>query len=235
MDELLYKKSVVREYFESLVIAAIFALFIRTFVIQFSQIPTGSMEDNLLVGDHIIYNRSIYAPKAFPFENYIIPTSEIRRDDVIVFKFPEDLSKDFIKRVIAIPGDTIEIRDKVVYLNGKKVEETFVYHKDSKIYRKNFNYPPSLIQRDNMPLFTVPEDSYFVMGDNRDNSHDSRYWGVVSRKYIKGRALLIYWSFETRSGSHIYRGLLPKLKQLGETVWYFFVRTRWERTFKLIH
>jgi signal peptidase I len=234
MNEALMKKSVVREYFESLVIAAIFALFIRTFVIQFSQIPTGSMEDNLLVGDHIIYNRSIFAPKEFPFEKYIIPSADIRRGDVIVFKFPEDLSKDFIKRVVGIPGDVVEIRDKIIYLNGERLDEPFVFHKDSKIYRREFNYPPSLVKRDNLEHFRVPEEAYFVMGDNRDNSHDSRYWGVVPRKYIKGRALLIYWSFETKSGSHIYRGLIPKIRQLGETVWYFFVRTRWERTFQLI-
>ena len=108
-------------------------------------------------------------------------------------------------------------------MNGQKLDESYIQHAT---LSKEFG---------DVKKVRVQPNKLFVMGDNRDNSHDSRYWGVVSRKYIKGRALLIYWSFETRSGSHIYRGLLPKLKQLGETVWYFFVRTRWERTFKLIH
>src|SRR5262245_20683328 len=187
------KKSVAREYFESLVIAVALALFVRTFVFQAFKIPTGSMEKNLLIGDHLIVNKMVFAPTVSRVEHAIMPTREIRRGDVIVFKFPEDPERDFIKRVIGLPGDRIELHRKKVVVNGQPLDEPYV----------QFLEPPSAegpVKHDDVreeygPV-TVPPDQFFMMGDNRDNSQDSRYWGFLPRSYVKGKALFIYFSFK---------------------------------------
>jgi signal peptidase I len=196
------KKSVPREYFESLVIAVALALFVRTFVFQAFKIPTGSMEPNLLVGDHLIVNKMINAPTMIGLERAILPGRDVRRGDVIVFKYPEDPERDFIKRVIGLPGERLELRRKKVYIDGKPLDESYTH----------FLEPPSPegspkkddVREEYGPV-TIPAGQYFMMGDNRDNSQDSRFWGFMPRSYIKGEALFIYFSFkEGGSVSHLF-------------------------------
>lgn len=183
------KKSLLRENVEAIVIAVILALFIRTFVVQAFKIPSGSMLQTLQIGDHILVNKFIYGVK-LPFINKtIIPLTEPEYEDIVVFKYPVDPSKDFIKRVIGVEGDTIEIRNKELYRNGKAVGKN-----DYAIYTESKKY---ISEGDNLGPIVVPRDSLFVMGDNRDNSHDSRYWGFVPLKSVKGKALIIYWSWNS--------------------------------------
>ncbi|RLB19027.1 MAG: signal peptidase I [Deltaproteobacteria bacterium] len=179
------KKSLFREYAEAAVIAIILALFIRTFVVQAFKIPSGSMEPTLLVGDHILVNKFIYGVKLPIIRKTIIPISTPHREDVIVFIFPLDKSKDFIKRVIGLPGDHIEIVGKKIYINGKLFRDTHAHYTSESSVREKSRFGP----------ITVPEGHLFVMGDNRDHSYDSRYWGFVPMKSVKGKAFLIYWSW----------------------------------------
>jgi signal peptidase I len=188
-----FKKSTAREYTESIIIAVILALFIRTWVVQAFKIPTGSMENNLLVGDHLLVDKFAFAPTLSSFERMFLPVSHIKRGDVIVFKYPQEPDRDFIKRVIGLPGEKLEMKRKVVYINDKPLTEPYVH----------FNLPLSPagkseindIREDYGPVI-VPADAYFMMGDNRDNSADSRVWNFLPADYIKGKALLIYWSYE---------------------------------------
>ncbi len=193
-----YKKSTLREYFESIVIAVILALFIRTFVVQAFKIPTGSMENNLLIGDHLLVNKFVFGPTASGVERRVLPITDIRRGDVVVFKYPEDPERDFIKRVIGLPGETLELRHKRVYINGRGLDEPYVHflQPPSDAGPGDADYTPYDV-RENYGPVTVPPDHYFMMGDNRDNSQDSRYWGFLPRAFIKGKALMVYWSFES--------------------------------------
>jgi signal peptidase I len=190
-DKVIPKKSKgrLRENIEAILIAVLLALFIRTFVVQAFKIPSGSMKDTLLIGDHILVSKFIYGVK-IPFaQATIIPISNPKRGDIVVFRYPEDLKKDFIKRVVGIGGDMIEIKNKKVYVNKKWVNADFVKHTDPHIF------PGQISQRDNFGPVTVPKNALFVMGDNRDNSHDSRFWGFVDLKEVKGKAFMIYWSW----------------------------------------
>lgn len=185
------KKSTLRENIEAIIIAVILALFIRTFLIQAFKIPSGSMKNTLLIGDHILVNKFTYGVK-IPFTDgkTLISLKDPEPRDIVVFKYPEDPKKDFIKRVIGVAGDTIEIKDKKLYVNGNLQEdESYAIYKDPKIIPGHFTV------RDNLGPITVPENSLFVMGDNRDNSHDSRFWGFVDLKAVRGKAFLIYWSW----------------------------------------
>ncbi len=165
--------------------ALLLAFLLMTFVIQAFKIPSGSMKNTLLIKDHLFVLKFIYGTR-IPFTDTIIcPLKAPERGEVIVFRYPLEPSKDFIKRVIGVGGDKIEIKNKKVYLNGELLHEPYVIHTDPYIYRS----PP----RDNFGPLIVPEGHYFVMGDNRDESADSRFWGVLSRKYIKGKALFVYW------------------------------------------
>ena len=219
------KKSVAREYLESIVIAVILAFFIRTFVVQAFKIPTGSMEENLLIGDHLLVNKFVYAPTESAIERAILPVDEIKRGDVIVFKFPEDPERDFIKRVIGLPGETVEVRDKKVYVNGTALDEPYAHYLS--ILENEFQEVTLSDVRERYGPVTVPAAQYFVMGDNRDNSQDSRYWGFLPRDYVKGRALVIYWSWETAGPAAHERGPLSGITGL-------FTRTRWGRMFRQI-
>ena len=183
------KKSVFREYAEAAVIAILLALFIRTFVVQAFKIPSGSMEPTLLVGDHILVNKFVYGIK-LPFTNKtLVSISEPQRDDVIVFVYPVDKSKDFIKRVIGLPGDRIEIIGQKIYINGEHYDDKNGFYsnrgKASGRYSGKANFGP----------VTVPEGHLFVMGDNRNHSYDSRFWGFVPTNSVKGEAFIIYWSW----------------------------------------
>jgi len=185
------KKRLLREYTEAIITALILALVIRAYVVQAFKIPSGSMLPTLLVGDHILVNKFIYGTK-IPFsDRRVLIFKKPERGDIIVFKYPENPKKDFIKRVIATEGDAIEERDKTVYVNGKTGKEPYSQHSDKDI-RPGGNDP-----RDNFGPITIPEGKVFVMGDNRDQSYDSRYWGFVDLKEIKGKALIIYWSWDT--------------------------------------
>ena len=206
MSQAAFKKSVVREYFESLVIAVVLALFIRTFVVQAFKIPTGSMEPNLLIGDHLLVNKFVFGSYLSPVESTLLPMRDIARREVIVFKYPEEPERDFIKRVIGLPGDQIEVRHKRVYVNGNMLDEPYAHYIEPPPPVSHEAEPrdrPSLSgdRRDSYGPVTVPPKHYFVMGDNRDNSQDSRYWGFLPREYVKGRALVIYWSYEAEAGN----------------------------------
>lgn len=208
------QKSVVREYAEALIIALILALLIRTFIIQAFKIPTGSMEPTLLVGDHLLVSKfsyGIHIPNEIPFvagpqfRDIHLFASAPERGDIIVFRYPRDPSKDYIKRVIGLPGETIQIIQQRVYINDKLLKEPYAHH----------TQPPSLLipGRDNMPPLRIPEGHVFAMGDNRENSSDSRVWGVLDLKNLRGKAQWIYWSWDSdhsdlrtdRLGDSVYR------------------------------
>jgi signal peptidase I len=227
-----FRKSTIREYAESIVIAVILALFVRTWVVQAFKIPTGSMENNLLIGDHLLVNKFVFGPTASRIERALLPVRDVRRGDVIVFKYPDEPERDFIKRVIGLPGETLELRAKKVYIDGQPLDEPYVH----------FLQPASESQevtsfdvRENFRPVRVPEGFYFVMGDNRDNSQDSRYWGFLPRHYIKGRALMIYWSYESGREDYLEEGVGATAKRLFSVVTHFFTKTRWERLFHQIH
>jgi len=203
------KKSVVREYFESLVIAVSLALFVRTFVFQAFKIPTGSMEPNLLVGDHLIVNKMVFAPTATGFERAILPHRDIHRGDVIVFKFPKDPTRDFIKRVIGLPGDQLELKRKKLYINGQELSEPYV-HFLAPLSPESDKRSDDL--REEYGPVTVPANQYFMMGDNRDNSEDSRYWGFMPASYVKGQALFIYFSVGESIGDVQWKRLLNRVR-----------------------
>jgi signal peptidase I len=186
-------KSKTREYVESLIIAAIIAFFVRSFVIQAFKIPSSSMEPTLLIGDHLLVNRLSYVMK-IPFTDKVIfSLGDPKKNDVIVFRYPVEPDKDFIKRVIATPGDTVEIKDKVIYVNGTRIDDKWGYYSDTLILPQNVN------PRDNFGPLKVPKDAYFVMGDNRDRSLDSRFWGIVPKDNLVGRALILYFSWNGKS------------------------------------
>lgn len=189
------RKSTVREYIEAILIALLLALFIRTFVVQAFKIPSGSMKNTLLVGDHILVNKFIYGIKNPLNGNTWIPFKEPEKKDIVVFKYPVNPKQDYIKRVVGVEGDIIEIKDKKVYVNGVPLEEEYAIYLDKKIL------PESLQPRDNMGPITVPDNSLFVMGDNRDNSYDSRFWKFVDLKAVKGKAFIIYWSWDKENFS----------------------------------
>ena len=189
----LQKKGVLRENIEAIIVAIVLALFIRTFVVQAFKIPSGSMKQTLLIGDHILVSKFIYGVK-LPFSDItVIPIKKPKRGDIIVFKFPEDPKKDFIKRVIGVAGDVVEVRNKQVYINNMLLNHDHGIHTDPRII-------PGVFQpRDNFGPVTVPPASLFVMGDNRDHSYDSRFWGFVDLKAVKGKAFIVYWSWDNGS------------------------------------
>ncbi len=184
-------KNKVKEYAEAIIIAILIALFIRAFVVQAFKIPSGSMERTLLVGDHILVNKFIYGVKIPFLRSTIIPVKEPKRGDIVVFIYPQDRSKDFIKRVIAVGGDTIEIKNKEIFINGSLYKDNFGIYDDPVIM------PGAMQPRDNMGPLQISPGTVFVMGDNRDKSYDSRFWGVVDLKDIMGEAFMIYWSWDS--------------------------------------
>ncbi|MDE3154682.1 MAG: signal peptidase I [Acidobacteriota bacterium] len=229
-----FQKSTGREYFESIVIAVILALFIRTFIVQAFKIPTGSMENTLLVGDHLLVNKFIFGPTDSSLERALLPMREPRRGDIVVFKYPEDPTRDFIKRVIGLPGETVELRNKRVFVNGKELTEPYVHFLEPPTGPPGQAETTAFDVRENYGPVTVPAREYFVMGDNRDNSEDSRYWGFLPRDYIKGKATLIYWSYEATSEDYEETGVGQSVKGLASVLVHFFTRTRWDRVMRQV-
>ncbi|MEA2195777.1 MAG: signal peptidase [Solirubrobacteraceae bacterium] len=228
------EKSLLREYLEALLIAVVFATFARTWVVQAFKIPSGSMEKNLLIGDHILVNKFIYGPAVSPLEERLLPIRKVRRGDVVVFKYPEDPSRDFIKRCMGLPGDTMKMIDKDLYVNGRRVNDSsFTWYADAESYPRDLFFHPKRV-RDNFGPKTVEPGHYFCMGDNRDNSNDSRFWGTVPEANLKGRALLVYWSFASPDEAVDWPGYQGKVRQLGRVALNFFTRTRWDRTFRIV-
>jgi signal peptidase I len=222
------------EYTQAAAIALIFALFVRTFLFQMFKIPSASMEDTLLVGDHVLVNKFVLTPEALPFERQFLPLSEVRRGDIIIFRYPHDPQQDYVKRVIGLPGDTLKIINQVVYVRpaGEKgftaLEEPYTVHKHPG------EVPDSL---NNFGPVDVPQGQYFAMGDNRDDSLDSREWGFVPRQNIVGRAVLIYWSFDGVGPD----GTLALANQgdtgfarLLHSTTAIFRYTRWERSGRIV-
>jgi signal peptidase I len=201
-------KSALREYVEAVVLAIVLTVVIRGLVVQAFRIPTSSMEDTLLVGDFLFVNKMVYgseidvsaAGRQLVYHRFP-PIGEPKPGDVVVFRYPDDPARDFIKRCVAVGGQTVEIRDKVLYVDGQALEEPYVEHKDPRVL------PRATSTRDNFGPYVVPQDHLFMMGDNRDNSHDSRFWGALPRKLVKGKAMFLYWSWDADRR-------LPRLERL---------------------
>jgi signal peptidase I len=237
------------EFMASLAGLLIIVLFIMTFVLQNFEIPTSSMEDEMLIGDHVFVNREQFAPPTH-WMGPLLPYRDIRRGDVVVFLSPEEKGLFVVKRVIGIPGDRIHLRDGAVYRNGQKLDEPYVEHKVGNYdpYRDNFPaVPPSemygVTSEDwqlTLPSYVqgedvvVPPNSYFGMGDNRDVSKDSRFWGFIPKDNVIGRPLFVYWSFVTPPDQYLKRDMSDRLGFMAHTVVHFFDQTRWSRTLRIV-
>ncbi len=226
----------VREYFEALLIAGIFLGFTNTFLVKTFYIPSGSMEDTLLIGDHLFVNRYLFGPAPSSWVNALTPNREVERGDIVIFRSPENPTTDLVKRCVGLPGDEIRIVDKELRVNGVAVNDKgYALHRDSNRTFPNRRYlDQKSRKRDNFGPHLVKENHYFFLGDNRDFSYDSRYWGDVPRHYLKGRALMIYWSFGGETPDGQWNGWTSKLNQVGRTGSGFLTQTRWSRSFHLV-
>ncbi len=238
------------EYAESLLVTVILALFGTTFVVQAFKIPSQSMEQTLLIGDHLLVNKFIFGGQRKWYEK-ILPYRPIRQGDIIVFKFPYDEHPHYVKRVIGTPGDRVKIVDQQVYVNGKPRSEPYVVHDPgapSDSYGDNFppnsHFLQSTVRRewaDQIMKYVqngelvVPPDKYFAMGDNRERSWDSRYWGFVDRDAIMGRPVLIYWSVDSTSADYSDRTFFGRLVGMVDTLIHLPTRTRWGRMLHTVH
>jgi signal peptidase I len=236
------------EFVASLAEVLVTGLFIITFILQAFEIPSSSMEDTLLIGDHVFVNREQFAAPA-RWIGPLMPYREVKRDEIAVFLSPEQPGLFLVKRIIGVPGDRIHLRDNVVYRNGVKLDEPFVRHK-----REPNPYTDSFPAVQPSPMFgvrndkwaeempshivgediVVPPDSYFAMGDNRDVSYDSRFWGFVPRKNMIGRPMFIYWSFDTPENQYELRDMSDRIGFLAHTILHFFDKTRWSRTLRVV-
>ena len=226
-----YRKSTAREYFESIVIAVILALFVRTWIVEAFTIPTGSMEHNLLVGDYLLVNKFVFSPSVSGAERFLLPQGTVSRGDIIVFKFPRDPGRDFIKRVIGLPGETLEVREGEVHVDGAPLDEPWLRQPGTASAAGAAVIP----RRDNHGPVAIPAGHYFMMGDNRGNSEDSRVWGVLPHEHIKGRAVVLYWSYDSGSPVVIPEpGIGPALRRIGSMATHFFTRTRWDRMLRQV-
>ncbi len=224
------ERSTFREYFELIAETAVFVFFVMTFVVQAFQIPTGSMEPTLLIGDFLLVDKFMYVQPQFAWEEKILPMRKMKRYDIVVFKYPEDLSKDFVKRVIALEGENVEIKDKQVYINGQPILEEHKVHNDSQVHSEEGYYHYNDTIRDNFGPVEVPPGYCFVMGDNRDSSYDSRYWGFLSLDNIKGRPWVIYFSYRAEKDAYLKTDLRERLKKFVN----FILKARWRRIFHLV-
>jgi signal peptidase I len=224
-------QSLAREYFELIAETAVFVFFVMTFIVQAFQIPTGSMEPTLLVGDFLLVNKLVYSNPQFSLEKAILPRRDIRRQDIVVFKYPKKLTNDFVKRIIALEGEKIEIKDKQVYVNDQPISESYKVHNDSQVLSKNGYYRYDDTIRDNFGPVVVPPGHCFVMGDNRDNSQDSRYWSFLPMSYVKGKPWLIYFSYQAERDAYLKTSLSERLKKIVS----FIPKARWSRMLRVVH
>ncbi len=238
------------EYLESLLVTVILALFGTTFIVQAFKIPSASMEGTLLIGDHLLVNKFIFGGRGAWYEK-LLPYRPLERGDIIVFKYPFADHQHFVKRVIGLPGDRLKIEDQRVYINGKALSEPYVVHDSIGYDPLNYAFPPKGNQLYFNPLIPewaheirkyvhgdeiiVPPGKYFAMGDNRDRSQDSRYWGFVDRDAIMGRPFLIYWSVEASSADYGQSTFLQRLKSVVDTLLHLPQRTRWSRMLRTVH
>ena len=248
------KKSSLRDTFESLVVTVILAVFGTTFDVQAFKIPTGSMENTLLIGDHLLVNKFAFARQVGALR-HLEPYREPQRGDVLVFKFPgsgeeaQEPGEHFVKRVIGVPGDRIRVIHRQVFRNGQPLSEPYVHHDYPGEVRPADDFPPpsaaylsgattewagsieSYVEDGDL---VVPPGEFFVMGDNREHSWDSRFWGFVPRELVSGRPLLIYWSFETPEQEYLQTSVGDRIAQTADLLIHFFTRTRWRRTFRIV-
>jgi len=229
-------RSVWREYAEALLIAAIFLRFTNVFVVQTFYIPSGSMEKTLLVGDHLFVNRFIYGPAATDLERKLLPLRSVNRGDIVVFRSKEaheiENTVDVVKRCLAVGGDTLAVADNVVSINGKVVDDHLYANYELPDHGGAEN--PRLDEASNFGPLEVDPDHYFCMGDHRNNSWDSRFWGTLPSQLVKGRALFIYWSYGGKTSDGVWHSWGQKVRELLETLVTFPTKTRWERTFRLV-
>jgi len=241
----------ISEYLESLLVTVLLALFATTFILQAFKIPSPSMETTLLVGDHLLVNKFIFGGHGAWYEK-LLPYRPLERGDIIVFKYPFQDHTHYVKRVIGLPGDHLKIVDQRVFINGKVLNEPYVTHDPNVGYDPlNYNFPPKGVQLYSSPMvpewattfrkyvqgdeIVVPPDKYFAMGDNRDHSADSRYWGFVDRDAIMGRPFLIYWSVDASSADYTPNTFFQRLSGIFETMAHLPTRTRWSRMLHTVH
>ena len=219
-----HRRRALRSTADPILAAVVFALFARTFLFQAFEVPSPSMEKTVLTGDRLLVNKFVYAPDQAPFSR-LLPRRSVRRGDILVFRFPEDPRRSFVKRVVALPGETVSIADKRVRVDGRELIEPYAFHSDDNTWSNDPSTSEEHRRRDQLPPTRVPDGAYFLLGDNRDDSSDSRSWGTVPAGHILGRALLVYWSAPPPpSGGGM--GVLAPLGALR--------RTRWDRVFALV-
>jgi signal peptidase I len=239
--------SVGREYFELIAETLIYVFFVNTFLLQSFVIPTPSMESTLLVGDHLLVDKVSYSNSISRVGNFLLPQVKIRRGMIVTFKAPPDMEKEYVKRVIGMPGDRLRVAGKKVFVNGRQLPESYTQFKSDEYssdfppqnhYEWYFQFPFALRKTqknaDGSVDYVVPPRHYFCMGDNRDNSFDSRYWGPVPFEYVVGKPWRIYWSYESQTEEYLTPGIIYKIKDIALTIVRFFSHTRWERTIKAI-
>ncbi len=268
--------STFREYFELFAETLVYVFFVMTFLLQSFVIPTGSMQNNILIGDHLLVNKVAYSRFPGTVDDIIFPQKAITRGAIVTFKAPAEMDKEYVKRVIGLPGETVRIIDKKVYINGKLLVESYAHFNEANIngsgYGDSFplqqpryidvlgkisflpfyindengfvdskrtmavcdKFKDAVLDIDNEKVFRVPKDYYFCMGDNRDHSYDSRFWGPVPAGYIIGKPWRIYWSYESTTEEYLTPGIQHKAKDIAMTIINFFSKTRWERTIKKI-
>jgi signal peptidase I len=222
----------VRDYFVTLVVSVLFALFVTTFVAHPMSVPTPSMDPTILVGDRLIVDKFTLRPEANGWKDALFLHRKIRRGDIIVFKFPKDPTVPYVKRLIGLPGDTLQVINKVVHINGKPLDEPYKRHIDPNIYSSPDGSYHEAYRRDNYGPIKIPEKCYFMMGDNRDNSEDSRFWGFVPENLILGRPLFIFWSYDDDPYRQLSAGETAGLYL--KRIVNFFNKTRWSRTAHIV-
>jgi signal peptidase I len=230
------RRSLARElggYAEAMLAAVLVALFFRTYVVEAFNIPTGSMEPGLLPGDHIVVDKFLYGASAGPWGR-LLPRREPERGDVVVFRSPSDPALDLVKRFVGLPGETVEISAKRLRVDGVPLAEPYAVHRDPDVLPRSPDVPKALATRDHFGPVRLGDGEYLALGDNRDDSQDSRVFGPVPRSLLRGRAVLVYWSFDMRAAGDV-RGRGAGVRRLLDNALHFFDRTRWERTGEPVH
>ncbi len=223
------RKSQIREWIESLAFTVMFVLIFTQFVAQATQVPTESMKPTIMVGDHFFLDKLAY-PANYPrFMRAYLPERTLERGDIVAFRAPSQGDIPFVKRLIGMPGDIVDIRNKRVWINGLEIEEPYKIHVDENLYEDEPWTPDEYKIRDNYGPVTLPDDSYFAMGDNRDNSNDSRYWGFITRADMIGKPLFVYWSYAADTYIPGRRTIVDRIESYASIVGHFFTRTRWFR------